>query len=144
MKRCRVISTLVALAILIVAPALKAAPLDDRIPKDAVIYAGWRGADALGAEYAESNLKGVVDSAGLGNYLQEQLPHWIDMAGQRNPDTPDQINDSLTMLGILWRHPTAVYAGPLDFTQNPSQPKVRFAVLCDAGADAQSLLDLIQ
>ena len=127
----------------VVTPVVYAAPLDDRIPQDALLYAGWQGADALAPQYAGSNLKGLVDNSGMAAYLEEQIPKWIDLAGQQDPTAPAHIQAVQTALGVLWHHPTAVYVGPADFS-NPQQPQFRAALLCDAGTDAPALITILQ
>jgi hypothetical protein len=131
-----------ALVVVLVTPVVYAAPLDDRIPQDALLYAGWQGADALAPQYATSNLKGLVDNSGMAAYLQEQIPKWIDLAGQQDPTAPAQIQIAETALGVFWHHPTAVYVGPADFS-NPKAPQFRGALLCDAGTDATMLTGLL-
>ena len=117
-------------ALVLIVSAAHAAPLDDRIPKDALVYAGWRGADSMVAEYAQSNLKAVVETAGLHNYIQQQLPHWLDLAAQQDPNAPEKINDLLSGLNIGWHHPCAFYAGPFEFPAPGSngEPKPRIAL----------------
>jgi hypothetical protein len=131
------------LSTLLLSPLLHAAPMDDRIPQDALLYAGWQGADALAPQYANSNLKGIIDVSGFPAYFAQQLPKWIDLAGQKDPDAPAHIQAAMTGLAILWHHPTALYVGPVDFT-NPKEPQFRAALLCDAGADASALVTLLQ
>lgn len=132
--------------LMMLASATQAAPLDDRIPKDALVYAGWRGADSLAPEYAQSNLKAIVETAGLRNYIQQQLPNWLDRAAQQDPNAPEKINDLLSGLNIAWHHPCALYAGSFEFPAPGSggQPKPRIAFLCDAGSDAPALMALLQ
>jgi hypothetical protein len=43
--------------------------------------------------------------------------------------------------GVAWRHPTALYVGPMDFGGRAPMPRV--AILCQAGKDAQALSDAI-
>ncbi|MGN6370476.1 MAG: hypothetical protein ACTHN5_19650 [Phycisphaerae bacterium] len=133
-----------AAAVLLVSASVVAAPLDDRVPNDALVYAGWRGADSMAGEYAQSNLKGVVETAGMRAYIQQQLPHWIELAGEKDPSAPEQINDLLSGLNIAWHHACALYIGPMDLGAGNGPPKPRIALLCDAGADAPALMALLQ
>ena len=65
---------MLAAVVLLVSGVASAAPLDERIPGDALVYAGWRGADSMAAEYAQSNLKAIIETAGMHDYIQQQHP----------------------------------------------------------------------
>src|SRR5665213_275372 len=91
-----------ALFTLLIAPLVHAAPMDDRIPQDAIFYAGWQGADALAPQYAGSNLKGLVDASGFPAYVTQELPKWIELAGEKDPSAPAKIQMATSGLGILW------------------------------------------
>ncbi|HEY4330820.1 MAG TPA: hypothetical protein VGN88_13850, partial [Phycisphaerae bacterium] len=122
--------------------ARAAAPLEDHVPQDAIIYFGWAGSDALQAQYANSNLKGVVEASSARAFIAQHLPQLIDQAGRNDPNAPKVIADIQTCLGIAWRHPSAFYFCPVDLT-NVQQPEFRFGLLCDAGAEAKTLADLL-
>ncbi len=143
MKKIRVSPVVFGALALLFAPSVWAAPLDNRIPKDALLYIGWQGADALAPAYANSNMKAVLDSSTLPAFIQQEMPKWLEMAGQKDADAPAEIEDGKTALTVLWHHPVAVYMGPVDMA-NPQEPKPRFALLCDAGTDAAALMGVIQ
>jgi len=122
---------------------VKAAPLDDNVPQEAIFYAGWAGSDALQAPYATSNLKGIVEASAAKDFISKQLPGLIAKAGEQDPEAPQQIAKLRTGLEVAWKHPTAFYFCPVDFT-TPQKPEFRFGLLCDAGADAKTLTDLLK
>jgi prepilin-type processing-associated H-X9-DG protein len=137
----RLIAAVAALAVVLVAPLIAAAqPLTDRIPKDAIIYVGWKGADQLGPGYDASHLKAVLDASGVGAFFNEFLPKLAERAGQENPQA-GQVFAVLSAIGSpLWKHPSALYVGPIDFA---APPMPHAALLCDAGPDAAALLNTI-
>lgn len=144
MKRISRLSALVVAALLAGAAALsaRAAALDDRVPQESIIYAGWSGSDTLGPAYAKSNLKGIFDASAIKEFVSTQLPKLIDMAAARDPNAPKQIAMMQQGLGVLWRHPTAFYFCPLDYTV-PQMPAFRFGIICDVGNDAKATADLL-
>ena len=62
--------------------ALAAQPLADHVPADAMVYVGWRGSADLGPEYAQSNLKAVLDDSQVADFIDRFLPEVIDKLGQ--------------------------------------------------------------
>jgi hypothetical protein len=122
--------------------AARAGALDDRVPQDSIFYVGWAGADTLGPQYANSNLKGILDASQIPDFVSKQLPKLIDMARAQNPAAPQIIAKLQQGLNVAWRHPTAFYFCPLDFA-NPQMPGFRFGFICDAGNDAKPTVDLL-
>ncbi len=116
----------------------RAGALDDKVPLDAIAYVGWAGTDALGPQYANSNLKGILDASVIKDFIDKQLPKLIDQAGQQNPAAPAMIAKAQSTLAIVWKHPTAFYFCPVDLS-NPQMPAARFGLVCDAGADAKEI-----
>src|SRR5438046_1838450 len=107
MKRFLPVSWIVAAAVLATATArVRAGALDDRVPQESMAYFGWAGADALQAQYAGSNLKGVMDAATIKDFISKTLPKLIEQAAARDPNAPKQIEKLQTGMGIAWRHPT--------------------------------------
>jgi prepilin-type processing-associated H-X9-DG protein len=127
-----IIAVLVPVAL--AAPA-QTPPLADKIPADALLYVGWSGGSNLGAAYAQSHLKAVLDASGAGKLLSVTLPQLVQRASGQNAEA----RDLATSLGGIARrmasHPCAIYFGGADFT-NPNKPQPRLALLCDAGPDA--------
>jgi hypothetical protein len=127
-----------ACAALAIAHAARAGALDERVPSDAILYAGWAGADALEPQYANSNLKGILDASVIREFMDKQLPKLIEQAGQQNPGAPAAIAKAQSLATLVWKHPTAFYFCPIDLS-NPQVPMMRFGLICDAGADAKEL-----
>src|SRR3954465_6959871 len=77
----RLMRNLVVVAVVMVAGAAariaQAQPLADRIPSDALFYVGWAGADKLPPAYAQSHLKGVLDSSNLPELFSELGPRIV-------------------------------------------------------------------
>ncbi len=143
MKPRRHLAACAMAALLALGSAARAgAPLDDRVPQDAILYIGWAGADALASQYAASNLKGIVDASAARQFINQQLPKLIDMAARQNPQAPQIIAKLQTGLDIAWRHPAAIYVCPVDFS-DPRRPELRMGLVIDAGTDAKSLADLL-
>lgn len=134
----RLISIVGALAVLLIAPLIAAAqPLADRIPKDAIIYVGWRGADQMGAGYDASHLKAVLDASGAAQLFNDFIPKLAQRAAQEDPQAGMAFGVLQAVGGPMWKHPSALYVGPIDLAQ-PPMPHA--ALLCDAGPDAAALL----
>jgi hypothetical protein len=138
----RRLSALAAILALAVGNAVMAAPLDDMVPKDAVVYAGWAGADSLQTQYDQSNLKAIIEASAIKQFIANQLPKLIDKANQQDPNAGEEIGKLQKGLAIAWHHPTAFYFCPLTFKEN-GPPAARFGLLCDAGTDAKALSDLL-
>jgi prepilin-type processing-associated H-X9-DG protein len=117
-----------------------AQPLADRIPADAVIYVGWAGADSMGPGYDGSHLKAILDAADVPRFVNEVLPKAIDRFGAQQGVDVKMIDTFRDVMRPVWRHPTALYVGPVDMA-NPRQPVPRVALLCDAGVEAGAMRD---
>ncbi len=122
--------------------ARAAAPLEDKVPGDSLIYAGWAGSDSLQGQYAGSNLKAIIEASTIRSFISDQLPKLISKANDQDPNAADQIGKLQTGLSIVWHHPAAFYFEPLGLS-NPNQPEPHIGILCDAGADAKTLVDLL-
>lgn len=117
----------------------RAQALADRVPSDAILYVGWRGALDPGAGYASSRLKSVVDQSEFPSLIHDKLPAFMDRLSLFNP-TLAQIVQTVSALGRpLWLHPTAFYVGGLDLT-DPQHPIPHIALLCDAADDGLQMV----
>ncbi|MCL2647397.1 MAG: hypothetical protein FWD61_10405 [Phycisphaerales bacterium] len=138
----RKLCTLVVVAMFVFIGVARAAwaggPLDFRIPPDALVYVGWQGANDLAGDYAQSNLKGILDNSKLPQYLVENWPTWMGQLKDSDEDAAERFQQASVGLEMLWRHTCALYVGPVSLA-NPAKPNVKFAVLCDAGEDAEKL-----
>lgn len=142
MKRIRTSMCLCAAILLGLSVQARAGALDDRVPADSVLYVGWAGADSLAPQYNASKLKKILDASAIGEFLNKQLPELITQATRGDEDAAQKIAQLKRGLNIAWRHPVAFYFCPVDMT-NPRKPGLRFGLLCEAGADAKELHDLI-
>jgi hypothetical protein len=121
---------------------VRGATLDDRVPAESVLYVGWSGAEALAPQYKNSNLKQIIDASSIRDFINKQLPALVNKAAENDPTAAEKIAKLQKGLDMAWRHPVAFYFCPVDWT-NPRKPGVRFGLLCDAGADAKELNDLL-
>jgi prepilin-type processing-associated H-X9-DG protein len=123
-----------------------AQPLADRLPADALLYVGWAGAEKLGPAYAQSRLKGVIDASSLPELFSELGPRIVrrlqlEQMLQGDAVAQEVLPALLTLSESIWKKPTALYVGPLDYSGKVPMPKV--AILCEAGKDAQALSDTV-
>lgn len=136
----RILLPLILLSMFFLPLRLAAQPLADRVPADALFYAGWQGTNALAPQYEASHLKAVLDSTTLVEFLTEQLPEKL---GSQNPQQAAQFKYVMQLARSLARFPTALYVSPFDMT-DPRNPKVNIAILCDAGDQTKPLYDQLQ
>src|SRR5437879_5428380 len=104
--------------ILIPAVVASAQPLADRVPADALLYVGWAGSTKLGPAYEQSHLKAIADSSDIHKLFTETFPRLAQRAGASNAQAGEMISLFSAIGGRVWRHPTALYFGGVDFT-NP-------------------------
>jgi len=117
-----------------------AQPLVEAVPGDALVYFGWKGSDHLGAGYEGSHLKAVAGAADVRKLLEEILPQAMKAAGGGGgPEAAQAAEASAAVADALWRHPSALYFGGVEFAL-AGGPKAKLAVICDAGADAPALM----
>ena len=125
--------------LIVVSPALSSAQtLADRVPADAILYVGWRGAADLGPGYEGSHLQAFLDQSKLPTVLHQSFPALLQRVESAYPQASVVIDSVMAIGGPLFNHPSALYLGPTDVSM-PGAPKVRVALLCDAGADAANM-----
>ncbi|MGE5611928.1 MAG: hypothetical protein ACM359_21965, partial [Bacillota bacterium] len=130
---------LLATCAILLAPAfLLAQPLADRIPADAIVYLGWQGSQAMPSAYANSHLKGILDASHFELLATDFLPRLAQHLRDRNPRAGQIMETLAAACGPLWRHPSALYVASFDFKAPGVRP--RFAILCEAGPEADLLL----
>jgi hypothetical protein len=121
----------------LVGGSVVAQPLADRLPDDALLYVGWRGANDPGPGYANSRLKAFVDASQVPDLIRETLPRVLDKLATQDRSAA-VLRDVLFKLGpAFWENPTAIYVGPVDGL--PINPTPRMALLCQAGPKAAQL-----
>ena len=121
--------------------AVASAPLADRVPGDAIMYLGWAGSDPLLPKYDSSHLKNVIAASDLPRMFDEFVPQLIKRVAREDQQAAEVLRQVVAIGAPLWKHPTAIYFGGVDFSA--PQPAPHMAILCDAGADAADLSDRI-
>jgi len=117
-----------------------AQPMIDRVPAEAVVYIGWRGADDLGAGYEGSRLRGVLTVVELEETFA-QLSAAIRAVDEEQPEVPEQIAALRPLAESAWRHPTAVYLAPPAEGDAGGEPLL--VLMCEAGDDAAAVTDAL-
>ncbi len=116
-----------------------AQPLADRLPDDALIYVGWRGASDPGPAYPASRLKGFINASTVRQLISETLPKLLDKMAQQDRSAA-MLREILGKLGpSLWNSPVALYVGPVDGLVPGGNPMPRMALLCQAGPAAAQM-----
>ena len=118
---------------------LFAQALAERVPADAVVYFGWKGADDLGPAYAQSHLKAMIDASNVAQLVHDTIPQLIDKYGNNNPQVAQGLGVLNTVGAAMWRHPSALFIGKVTVANGQPQPP-HLAILCQAGADSAALL----
>src|SRR2546421_8787585 len=129
MIRRRQIAWGVALLVLVASPALSfGQALADRVPSDAIIYVGWRGADSLVPGDPNSNLKAVLDQSQIRQFIDDFLPKLLDRLGRENPQAGEAVGVFKAIGGPMWRHPSAFFFAGVDLS-NPNVPVPHFGLI---------------
>jgi prepilin-type processing-associated H-X9-DG protein len=140
----RIVAVLfVSVALLAPGRALRAQPLADRIPADALVYIGWAGAEHMGPGYDQSRLKAVLEASDFPKLINESLPKFFQKIGASNQEAAEFTGLFSAIGGAVWKHPTAFYFGGVDMT-NPRSPMPKLALICDAGPDGPALVAQVQ
>lgn len=141
----RLIRSCIAVLLTISCATAFAQPLADRIPSDAILYAGWAGTEKLQAGYDKSRLKGVLEHSSLPQLLNEigpKIARRLQEEGVLKGDEAKEILATFLAVGdAAWHKPTALYLGPLDFSGRQPIPKI--ALFCEAGKDAAALSEKV-
>src|SRR4051812_16350897 len=134
------ISALTAIIVLtcVTSASYAAPPLADRVPGDALIYIGWTGSQSLPSGYEGSHLKAVLADSSLPELFQTLLPQLMAKAAPKDRDAAEVMRLIDAIGAPMWRHPSAIYFGGIDWGNGAPMP--RFALLCDAGGEADALL----
>ena len=132
---------IVAVLVVLVMPlAAGAQPLSDKVPADAMLYFGWQGSEGMPSSYQNSHLKALLDSSNIPQVFSQMVPRLIQRVSLEDREAAEHLKNVIAIGGPLWRRPWAIYFGGVDFAA-AAGPQPRFALLCDAGPEAQSLLD---
>ena len=117
------------------ATTLRAQPLADRVPADALIYVGWMGYDAKGPGYAGSHLQAVMEAGEFQKLADEVLPKLLQRIGKEDQNAGQFIEIAGPSLKPMLKHPAAIFIGKPELPVN-GQPVPKAGILCLAGADA--------
>lgn len=113
--------------------------LADRIPgQNTLFYLGWRGTEALGPAYQQSNLKGVLDAGDVQKQFTDLFAQLTERAAKDDPGAREAAAIIRVGADLLIRKPTAFYFGGLDST-DPEKPLPRIALICRSGPDGAAL-----
>lgn len=138
------LSRLCGLVVILLAPAaVQAQALADKVPADAIVYAGWRGVDDLGPGYSQSNLKAVLDDSDVRKFFDQFLPELMNRIGKLNPDAANMLPILSALAKPTWEHPTAFFISGIDFNPN-GPPTPHLGILWQPGKDARALKDQLQ
>ncbi|HWE04904.1 MAG TPA: DUF3352 domain-containing protein [Tepidisphaeraceae bacterium] len=130
---------LVTLLAIFAAPALvRGQALADRLPADTILYVGWAGVEKPAPGFKGSNLEAVLADSNLSEVFNEFLPKALDRIAHEDKDAAEGIELIRTLLGPMWRHPSAFAFAGVDIN-NPNGPAPRFILLSDAGREAPAL-----
>jgi prepilin-type processing-associated H-X9-DG protein len=132
-----------ALALILIVPALLCAqPLADRVPSDALVYVGWAGTRTANG-YASSRLNELAKSSDAQKLFTQTLPALANRVRAENAQAGEAISLVSAVGGRVWHNPTVFYWEGLDFT-NRRQPMPRMGFICDAGDEANALMQSLQ
>jgi prepilin-type processing-associated H-X9-DG protein len=123
--------------------SLVAQPLADRVPGDAILYVGWRGANDPGAGYNSSRLKQIVDQSNISAVMNDFLPRAMKRIGMIDKDANEAMGYVNSFGSALWKYPSAFYFAGID-AKPGQQPMPRLGFICQAGAQAKEIQDKIE
>lgn len=124
-----------------VARPVEAVPLADRVPSSVIVFASWAGTDAIEASYGQTHTKALLDASESPAFLEEVLPKAIATLAREEEDFAPVADVFKTAGPILWRRPTAVAFGGMDWNSplNNGREMPRLMFVCDAGEDLPTL-----
>jgi hypothetical protein len=132
MRKVRVAAaTLLTLALSAGVRSGRADTLAEHLPADAVAYAGWAGADALGPSYQNSNLKTFLEALKLPELFRENFAK--QMAKNNAPDKADEVKLVEDLVAAVTASPSAFSVGPLVTLPN-GKPMPEIAFVAKVGA----------
>jgi prepilin-type processing-associated H-X9-DG protein len=127
-------------AMFVTTTSLLAHPLADRVSGDARVYVGWSGAEAMPGDLANSRWGAILAESRWRELFTTYLDAIEARVAQETKEAKP-VFDAVRSIGApYWKYPSAFVLGPT--TVNPNrrgEPMMRFAVLCQAGADAEKL-----
>ena len=105
-------------------------PLADRLPAGSLVYLGWAGHNQT---FNQSQWGQMLKDPAAGA-IYDQVTSFLQMLPR---DIRGPIDDSLTLAGILWRHPVAAALVDVTPLAGNNPPKVSAVLLAQVGQDRQ-------
>lgn len=131
MRIIRCLPVVLAAAVALAAAQARGQALADKVPADALLYAGWEGgSEGVGKAYAGSHLKGLLEALDvptqLSAFIQER------QAKETDANKVEQGKVFQEWLTAAGESPTAVYVAPVEFGPQ-GRPMPRMAVISKVG-----------
>ena len=141
MTRLRTLTLLALAAVASLAAVGRAqtAPLADKMPADPILYVGWAGSEKVAQLYDGTHAQAVLAASNFDDVFNRFLPGLLDALARGNPQSRDYVSGVKSLGPILWKHPTAVCFGGVDYNAPGGDPMPRLVLTCDAGPDAARL-----
>ncbi len=119
------------------------APLADRVPSGAILYAGWAGTDAAGEAMDGTHAEAVLSASNLPELFEEYLPRAAAALARQSGDRDaEAMTRTITDLAqMAWRHPTVIAFGGVDWNSPvvDGDPLPRIMIVCNAADEAPQL-----
>lgn len=130
------VASAVLLLFVALAQPLRAQPMIEQVPKDAIVYIGWQGVDGVGAAYDASHLKGVLDATQLDAIVSQWLPVLV-----REAEAQEALAIAQAVMPLAWHRPWAAYlvAAPTKDADAPTG-----GLVIDAGDQVDQVRGLMQ
>ncbi len=109
--------------------------LADRVPAGPLLYVGWNGIDDLEGRYGGTKTQALLAKSGLPETFNSYVPELLDSLAREQPDAAPWVDLTKNIGGIVWRRPTVVSFGGIDFNSpmNDGDPMPQVVFICDAG-----------
>ncbi|MEI8194851.1 MAG: hypothetical protein WCI73_02965 [Phycisphaerae bacterium] len=88
----------------------------DRASADSLVYNSWRGTAALGPDYEQSSLKGLMEACKAPQRYDDLLVQVIEKSTAKDSKSREGINILHNLRRRFSPRPTAHYLGGLDMT----------------------------
>ncbi|MBI1368426.1 MAG: hypothetical protein GC162_07195 [Planctomycetes bacterium] len=137
MTRFIQIAARVMIVLMVACSVTFAAPLDNEIPGDAIVYAGWSGTETAGDAYAQSHLKGMIDSWDLLGNLEAMIVPQLE--ADKDEAGLATAKHLFALAPMMMHKGWAIYIGGVDRGETAKDDQLRFAMICHAGAEAAAL-----
>ncbi|MDH3582915.1 MAG: DUF1559 domain-containing protein [Phycisphaerae bacterium] len=133
----------VGVIVLVLASSVGAQPMADRVPADALIYVGWRGAASMPGGYEGSHLQAMLQASDIPAVFERMLPQALARVEQEDEEAAAALRSAASVASVLWKHPSAFYFGGVG--PGPGgQPMPRLALLIQADAAAGRVRDEVK